>query len=112
LPTGCGKTFTFAILVQRSVEVGERALVIAHRTELLDQAADELREFGLRPQIEQGPHRASLNALVVVASVQTLRGARLARFPRDHFGLVIVDECHHAITQGYRTILDHFTGAA
>ncbi len=44
--------------------------------------------------------------------MQTLqRTARLERFPRDYFGTIIIDEAHHAITDGYRRILDYFSGA-
>ena len=47
-----------------------------------------------------------------MGSVQTLqRSARLERFPRDYFGTIIIDEAHHAITDGYRRILDYFSGA-
>ena len=46
---------------------------------------------------------------MVVGSVQTLqRTARLERFPHDYFGTIIIDEAHHAITDGYRRILDYF----
>jgi superfamily II DNA or RNA helicase len=55
--------------------------------------------------------RASLNAKVVIASVQTLKGARLARFPRDHFDLVIADEADLAMAPSWHAILDHFDGA-
>lgn len=49
---------------------------------------------------------------MVVGSVQTLqRTARLERFPQDYFGTIIIDEAHHAITDGYRRILDYFSGA-
>ena len=49
---------------------------------------------------------------VVVGSVQTLqRTARLERFPHDYFGTIIIDEAHHAITDGYRRILDYFGSA-
>ena len=49
---------------------------------------------------------------MVVGSVQTLqRTARLERFPHDYFGTIIIDEAHHAITDGYRRILDYFGSA-
>lgn len=49
---------------------------------------------------------------MVVGSVQTLqRTARLERFPQDYFGTIIIDEAHHAITDGYRRILDYFDRA-
>src|SRR4029079_14564133 len=52
---------------------------------------------------------ASLNAPVVVASVQTLiRSARRERWPRDHFGLVVVDEAHHSLADSYLNTRRYF----
>ena len=52
---------------------------------------------------------ASLNAPVVVASVQTLmRSTRRERWPRDHFGLVVVDEAHHSLADSYLSTLRYF----
>ena len=42
LPTGCGKTIVFAKVIEDRVRMGERVLVLAHRSELLDQASDKL----------------------------------------------------------------------
>ncbi len=112
LPTGTGKTVVFAELARIVVADAGRVLVLAHRTELLDQAAKKLADVGIRAQVDQAANRASLTAWVVVASVQTLRGARLERYPRDHFRLVIVDECHHAAAKSYGNILEWFGGAA
>lgn len=106
--TGTGKTVTFAELVRQAKMRGERSLVLAHREELIAQAVRKLAAIGVHADVEKGKHRASLMADVVVASVQTLRGSRLARFDVDHFGLIVVDEAHHAPAPGYRAILDHF----
>lgn len=111
LPTGCGKTIVFSEVARRGVERGRRVLVLAHRTELNQQAQRKLVACGVSAQIEQGAQRADLGASCVVASVQTLSGPRLQRWPRDSFDLVIVDEAHHAIAISYRTILDHFAPA-
>jgi superfamily II DNA or RNA helicase len=108
LPTGCGKTVVFAELARREVARGGRVLVLAHRTELLDQAAQKLAAVGVRATVEQGDRKASATAPVVVASVQTLRGKRLEAYDRGAFALVIVDEAHHAIAASYRAILEHF----
>lgn len=108
LPTGCGKTVVFAEIARREVARGGRVLVLAHRTELLDQAAQKLAAVGVRATVEQGDRRASATAPVVVASVQTLRGRRLEAYDRGAFALVIVDEAHHAIAASYRAILEHF----
>lgn len=114
LPTGTGKTIVFASLAADQVRAGDRVLIIAHRGELLEQAADKLqRSTGLVSAVEKA-ESTCLDSWyrVVVGSVQTLqRPARLERFPRDYFGTIIIDEAHHAITDGYRRILEHFSAA-
>ncbi len=111
LPTGCGKTHCFVEIARRVVERGGRVLVVAHREELLAQAADKLVAIGIAPGIERAKSRAGDAEVVVVASVQTLRGARLASWPHDAFRLVVIDEAHHAIAAGYRAIVERFAGA-
>lgn len=96
--TGSGKTVVIAERVRRAKSHGGRVLVVAHRDELLGQVERKLEDVGISADREQGKRRASTTARVVVASVQTLRGARLARWARDHFALVIVDECFPAGT--------------
>lgn len=114
LPTGTGKTIVFASVAADQVRAGDRVLILAHRGELLEQAADKLqRSTGLVSAVEKA-ESTCLNSWfrVVVGSVQTLqRPARLERFPRDYFGTIIIDEAHHAITDGYRRILDYFESA-
>ena len=114
LPTGTGKTIVFASVAADQVRAGDRVLILAHRGELLEQAADKLqRSTGLVSAVEKA-ESTCLNSWfrVVVGSVQTLqRSTRLERFPRDYFGTIIIDEAHHAITDGYRRILDYFEGA-
>lgn len=114
LPTGTGKTIVFASVAADQVRAGDRVLILAHRGELLEQAADKLqRSTGLVSAVEKAD-ATCLNTWfrVVVGSVQTLqRTARLERFPHDYFGTIIIDEAHHAITNGYRRILDYFGDA-
>ncbi len=114
LPTGTGKTIVFASVAADQVRAGDRVLILAHRGELLEQAADKLqRSTGLVSAVEKAD-ATCLNTWfrVVVGSVQTLqRTARLERFPHDYFGTIIIDEAHHAITDGYRRILDYFDHA-
>lgn len=97
LPTGGGKTVVLAHLA--ATHQPRRTLVLAHREELITQAVDKIRAVtGLIPEVEMADYRASLHAPVVVASVQTLvRSSRRERWPRDHFGLVVVDEAHHSL---------------
>ena len=104
LPTGTGKTVVFAhLLAQRE----GRALVLAHRDELIRQAVDKL--LMVNPGFEIGVVKAGENetdAPVVVASVQTLaRQKRLEQLCCD-FSTIVVDEGHHATAETYRRILE------
>ena len=114
LPTGTGKTIVFAKVAEDQVRAGDRVMILAHRGELLDQAADKLyKATGLTCAMEKAEH-SCLSAWnrVAVGSVQSLqRVQRLTRFPHDYFGTIIVDEAHHAVTDGYRRILDWFGDA-
>lgn len=111
LPTGCGKTIVFSKVIEDRVRKGERVLVLAHRGELLDQAADKLKKAtGLGTATEKA-EQTSLHSFfrVVVGSVQTLqRDKRLSQFPPDYFDTIIIDEAHHCISAGYQRVLNYF----
>ena len=134
MATGTGKTVTFGEVVRRWIEgCPGRVLILAHRRELIDQAdrtltrvlSTEDKKFW--PQIEMRQLRAThtpdfgglfgafvdesvfRSQRVVVASVQTLwQEKRLKEYDPEQFGLVIVDECHHATARTYQRIFDHF----
>lgn len=113
LATGTGKTTCFAEVARRRTMAGRRpTLVLAHRIELVDQAAARLRAAGLGVQVESGERVAlpypMTDGDVVVATVQTLRGRRLEKWPPDYFGTVVCDEAHHAAAASYRAVLDRF----
>jgi len=114
LPTGTGKTIVFSKLIEDCVRDGERVLVLAHRGELLEQAADKLHQStGLQCAVEKA-EESSLGSWfrVVVGSVQSLmRQKRLTRFPMDYFNSIIVDEAHHVLSDSYQRVLSHFEGA-
>ena len=110
LPTGTGKTIVFAAVTEDEVRAGNRVLILAHRGELLEQAADKIKKStGLQCAVE----KAESSCLrITVGSVQSLqRPQRLEQFPHDYFGTIVIDEAHHAITDGYRRILDWFDDA-
>ena len=103
LPVGAGKTVVFAHLLHQRAG---RALVLAHRDELLQQAAAKLRLVDPTAQI--GIVKAEENAVdasVVVASVQTLsRPQRLAQL-RAGFATLVVDEAHHATAPDRKSVV-------
>lgn len=114
LPTGTGKTIVFAKIIEDRVRNGHRVLVLAHREELLNQASDKLHQAtGLRTVLEKAESSCRDSWLnVVVGSVQTLQNQkRLDTFPQDYFDTIVVDEAHHAISNSYRRVLDHFENA-
>lgn len=114
LPTGTGKTIVFSKIIEDRVKKGERVLVIAHRGELLEQASDKLyKSTGLKTATEKA-EQTSLGSFyrVVVGSVQTLqREKRLNQFPPEYFDTIVIDEAHHAISDGYQRVLQHFESA-
>lgn len=112
LPTGTGKTVIFSQLPQ--VFSGQRMLVIAHREELLDQAAEKIEwaNPGIKVDVEMASRVASTRADVVVGSIQSLSGhyghARLDRLNPESFGLLVIDEAHHAPAMTYLSLLARF----
>lgn len=114
LPTGCGKTVVFAKVTEDCVRQGNRVLILAHRGELLDQAADKLmKTTGLGCALEKAESTCQGSWFrVVVGSVQTLmRQKRLDQFPEDFFDTIIIDEAHHCISDSYQKVLQHFPDA-
>ena len=114
LPTGCGKTIVFSKIIEDRVKLGERVLILAHRSELLEQASDKLKKStGLNTALEKADS-SSLGSWfrVTVGSVQTLqREKRLKQFSNDYFDTIVIDEAHHCISNGYQNVLNHFNKA-
>lgn len=111
LPTGGGKTTIFVDTIERWLgeNPGRRAVVVAHRTELIEQAAARVQAHtGLQVGIVKA-ERNQTRACIVIASVQTLasREGRRARQIAD-VGLVVVDEAHRAAARTYRDALSAF----
>jgi ATP-dependent helicase IRC3 len=118
LATGSGKTVIFTQLISRiPVPAHSRhatqTLILAHRRELVEQAARHCQAAypDARVEIEMGSLRASGMADITAASVQSLTsgsGERLDKFEPARFKLVLVDEAHHVVAPGYLRVLGHF----
>lgn len=114
LPTGCGKTIVFAKVTEDCVRRGDRVLILAHRGELLEQAADKIqRTTGLGCAVEKAESSCRGSWFrVTVGSVQTLmRKKRLEQFSPDYFHTIIIDEAHHCLSESYQRVLEHFPSA-
>jgi superfamily II DNA or RNA helicase len=106
LPTGSGKTIIFAWLAQ--LMQPRRTLILCHREELLNQAIDKIQNAtGIAAGLEKAEHCAKRDATVVVASIQTMM-RRVDQWDPKHFGLVVADEAHHAISASWQKVLCHF----
>lgn len=118
MPTGTGKTILFSHIIRACFP--RKALVLAHRRELIQQAADKVhRVTGYRCEIEMGDLRAQMDGdmwhkpQVVVSSIQTQAaggdgGGRMGRFNPHDFGLLIIDEAHRSVGDSYRRTLDYY----
>lgn len=114
LPTGCGKTIVFSKVIEECVRRGRKVLVLAHRGELLDQAADKLKKTTSLETAKEKAEETSIGswARVVVGSVQSMSQAkRLSRFKPDDFDTIIIDEAHHVLSSTYQRVIEHFNTA-
>lgn len=88
-----------------------QTLVLAHRKELVEQAAKHCRNLypDKTVDIEMASQHASGLADITVASVQSITsGDRLMRYDPSKFKLVIVDEAHHIVARRHLDVLQHF----
>lgn len=114
--TGTGKTRMAASIAEAMFP--KRTLFIAHRKELIHQAAHSIQDAtGLRCEIEMGEYKSSEHfadrSPVIVSSVQTLTaggdgGGRMGKFDPNKFGCVICDECHHAVAASWLRVINYF----
>jgi superfamily II DNA or RNA helicase len=110
--TGGGKTLIAAGTAAKIKDKG-RILFLANRNELCSQPLDVFAEqCGIKPALEKATDYASLDAQVVIGSIQTMsRTKRLERWPKDHFGYIFCDEAHGAVAESWKRIFNHFDRA-
>lgn len=109
--TGTGKTLIAGYLARRqAIKKGGRTLFVAHRIDLVNQAASSFVEMGLEVGVEQGSSYglAANDPHVICASRDSMQGGRLERYPKDYFGLIIKDECHLSLCETNANIINHF----
>lgn len=115
LATGLGKTVVFSLVAESHVAGGGRALILAHRDELLGQAREKLLDWTDFSPLEIGLEKQRSRSLssqpVVIASKDSMNAKRLKGFAPDAFDLIITDEAHRACAPSYRRIYEHFKDA-
>lgn len=113
LATSAGKTIIAGAIAITAIEqLGMRVMFMADSDELCQQPLDKFRRLGLHAALEKAQDRAPSGVKCVVASAQTLAGAkRLDSFQqRWRPDVIIVDECHRASPRNKR-ITDAFPDA-
>lgn len=111
MATGTGKTSVFSDIARRTVDNGGHVLMLAHREELINQAAERVALMcGCEAGIEKAERHYDYESPICVASVQSLQGGRLDALRKGWFNLTIIDEAHHSVAPTYRNIIDHVGG--
>lgn len=102
LPTGGGKTLTATSIITKAVAKGRKVVLLANRKQLVQQTSAVLTRYGIAHGILQAENTRSLDAQVLIASIDTVHVRGL---PAD-VGLIIIDECHGvAGSEKYRKLL-------
>jgi superfamily II DNA or RNA helicase len=121
IPTGGGKTVVAGMLAKLFLDLmkGKRVMVLAHRDELIRQAADKFKSItGIEPVIEKADERSNESGIfgkppIVVSSIQTQCSGpadkkRMTKFDPKDFAWLWVDECHHAPADTWRSVIDYY----
>ena len=112
-PTGSGKTVLASALIAEAVQRKQRALFLAHRRELINQASRKLHAAGVDAGIILPGYPMRLAEPVQVASIASLRARAISSSSIDMpiADIVVVDEAHHARARTYRRILQEYPEA-
>lgn len=112
-PTGSGKTVIAAQIVKGAVDKGRQVMFLAHRRELVNQAADKLVRFGVDHGVLMAGEFPYGATDVQVASIDTLRARCINtdKLPLPHADVLIVDECHRSLAPTYLKIFDLYPEA-
>lgn len=112
MATGGGKTIVFSSVIDTLArEYGLNALIIAHRDELLNQAADKYRMIkphAIIGKVGSGIHQ--YGGEVTVASIATISRSDHLKSLKALYGtgnklIIIIDEAHHQASESYQRVL-------
>lgn len=118
MPTGTGKTYLFTSLINDIINTYKTAhkdikiLIVAHRTELIDQISATLNKFGIAHGFIQGAREQYLWKRVQVGSIMSLlTDKNYYNVCRQKFDYIIVDEAHHSLAETYIRLFGLFPNA-
>ncbi|WP_051611863.1 DEAD/DEAH box helicase [Xylanibacter ruminicola] len=115
MPTGTGKTRLFTSIIRDinnySLKQKEpvKILIIAHRTELIDQIDESLNRYQVPHNVIAGSKKRDYRYPVSVASIQTITHPNnLKEAKKLKVQFIIIDEAHHALAATYKKLWDLF----
>ena len=118
MPTGTGKTRLFTSMISDINEYSKqrreavKILIVAHRTELIDQIDESLTRYRVPHNVIAGGRERNYKYPVNIASIQTLTHPNNMREARRlNVQFVIIDEAHHALAASYKKLWKMYPGA-
>ena len=116
MPTGTGKTRLFTSII-RDINIwglrhniNYRILIIAHRSELIEQSSRSLDKYRIKHGVLAGTmkDKRDLTQAIQVASIQTItHPANQCLIDDLKFDFIIIDEAHHAVANSYQKLWDY-----
>lgn len=113
MPTGTGKTRLFTSII-RDINIwglrhniNFRILIIAHRSELIEQSSRSLDKYRIKHGVLAGTmkDKRDLTQAIQVASIQTITHPANQCLIEDlKFDFIIIDEAHHAVASSYQKL--------
>lgn len=113
MPTGTGKTRLFTSII-RDISIwglrhniNYRILIIAHRSELIEQSSRSLDKYRIKHGVLAGTmkDKRDLTQAIQVASIQTItHPANQCLIDDLKFDFIIIDEAHHAVAKSYQEL--------
>lgn len=98
LPCGAGKTAIFCYLAYLNTikKLDNRVLILLHRKELLKQTIEAFKNFQIN--IDH----------IDIAMIQSFKNT--LKTGAKPYSLIIIDECHHAISNSFQHVLSAYSG--
>lgn len=116
MPTGTGKTRLFTSII-RDISIwglrhniNYRILIIAHRSELIEQSSRSLDKYRIKHGVLAGTmkNKRDLTQAIQVASIQTItHSANQCLIDDLKFDFIIIDEAHHSVANSYQKLWEY-----